>query len=823
MYRGSEAVKISFFLMDLDRVWDLQRQQLAPQLAGLLGLSLFLQLQAVYSLQGNGGCGGFISIDCGIDEGSDYDDKTTGLRYTSDTLYINTGANGNVSPKFSSSRLSQQLSTVRSFPEGVRNCYTLFPINNGDKYLIRASFMYGNYDNKNQTPEFSVHIDANEWGIVTFARASTVIVGELIYAASTHYVDVCLVNTGLGTPFISTLELRPLNGSIYQIQSGSLGLFARADTGSISNQTIRYKDDAYDRVWYPYNSPSCKVINSSFSSDLLSSSEYKLPPSALRTALQPRNESKPLKLSWEIEDATEKFYVYLHFAEVQSLRDGEVRELVVTLNDDSPFGAPFQPKYMTPNTLQSSYSLSGDNLTFTISKTENSTLPPIINALEIYRVLQFQQLPTNQDDVASMKKIRLVYSIDRNWQGNPCVPKNYTWNGLNCTASGYDSPSIISLNLSSSRLTGKIDSSILNLKFLESLDLSNNSLYGSVPDFSQLSSLRVLNLSWNKLTGSLPVALLARVANSSLLLSVEGNPDLCLTLTCKKENKVIIPAIASVGLFLVAAIASLTILWMWSNLNEEDVLVDLKDWIFTYAEVVNITNNFEKAIGKGGFGTVYIGHLMDGTQVAVKMLSPSKKSNSLELGTKTPNSNRHCTRYYINSRLSEKSDVYSFGIVLLELITGQPAILKDLNKTHLVRWVSSMLARAEIRDIIDPRLCGDFDTNSVWKSLETAMACVPSSSIQRPTLSQVLTELKGCLEIEVARERWKTDEDDHDCVLPRSISMEMVQIGPEVTMGPQASLGKVLHRICDPMYKISSIWFISLFCLNGVKETRISG
>lgn len=35
-----------------------------------------------------------------------------------------------------------------------------------------------------------------------------------------------------------------------------------------------------------------------------------------------------------------------------------------------------------------------------------------------------------------------------------------------------------------------------------------------------------------------------------------------------------------------------------------------------------ITNNFERVVGKGGFGTVYYGCIGE-TQVAVKMLSPS--------------------------------------------------------------------------------------------------------------------------------------------------------------------------------------------------------
>jgi hypothetical protein len=36
-----------------------------------------------------------------------------------------------------------------------------------------------------------------------------------------------------------------------------------------------------------------------------------------------------------------------------------------------------------------------------------------------------------------------------------------------------------------------------------------------------------------------------------------------------------------------------------------------------------ITNDFEKDIGYGVFGTVYFGHLKDGTPVAVKMKSQS--------------------------------------------------------------------------------------------------------------------------------------------------------------------------------------------------------
>ena len=43
---------------------------------------------------------------------------------------------------------------------------------------------------------------------------------------------------------------------------------------------------------------------------------------------------------------------------------------------------------------------------------------------------------------------------------------------------------------------------------------------------------------------------------------------------------------------------------------------------FTSSDVLKMTNNFGRILGKGGFGTAYHGYLND-TQAAVRMLSPS--------------------------------------------------------------------------------------------------------------------------------------------------------------------------------------------------------
>ncbi|KAI5413834.1 hypothetical protein KIW84_058109 [Lathyrus oleraceus] len=84
--------------------------------------------------------------------------------------------------------------------------------------------------------------------------------------------------------------------------------------------------------------------------------------------------------------------------------------------------------------------------------------------------------------------------------------------------------------------------------------------------------------------------------------------------------------------------------------------------------------------------------------------------------------------------------------ILPEITTGQPAITKRKEKIHIIQSVGSMLLEREVKDIVDPRLQGEFDISSAMKALDTAMACVAPTSINRPTMKHVVMELKQCLE-----------------------------------------------------------------------------
>lgn len=119
-------------------------------------------------------------------------------------------------------------------------------------------------------------------------------------------------------------------------------------------------------------------------------------------------------------------------------------------------------------------------------------------------------------------------------------------------------------------------------------------------------------------------------------------------------------------------------------------------------------------------------------------------------------------RYHQTERLNEKSDVYSFGVVLLELITGKAATVKMGERTgYLVQWAIPIVETGDINLILDERLQQSVEnSNSVWRVIDTAMACVKPTANERPTMSLIVAGLKECLGMVIQTEQAASLPDD---------------------------------------------------------------
>ncbi|XP_059640182.1 putative leucine-rich repeat receptor-like protein kinase At2g19210 [Cornus florida] len=287
----------------------------------------------------------------------------------------------------------RQLLRVRSFPQGINNCYTFKQAQaKGSNYLIQAIFMYGNYDSKENPPEFGLYLEGDEWDMVTLSNASDVVIKEIIHVPMTDYIHVCLVNTGSGTPFISALELRQLNNTIYKTHSGSLALQMRLDVGSTTTQIVRYKDDVYDRIWKPYSQSNWDSMTASYNSGTLNTNGFKPPSSVMMTAARPPNGSKSLDFVYHPADSSQKLYLCVHFASLEGIKANQLRIFKIYLNGES-WHKPVVLGHLLPYSVYSKQSLSGTELSISITVTDNSTLPPVLNAMEIYMIKDFSQSP----------------------------------------------------------------------------------------------------------------------------------------------------------------------------------------------------------------------------------------------------------------------------------------------------------------------------------------------------------------------------------------------------------------------------------------------
>ncbi|XP_077227549.1 leucine-rich repeat protein kinase family protein [Tasmannia lanceolata] len=614
-----------------------------------------------------------ISIDCG-GTGS-YIDPSTGLTWVSDDVFIK---HGKVAEVKVPNENRQQYMKHRYFPADTKKyCYSISTIERR-RYLVRATFQYGNPNNGDPYPTFHLYLDSTMWSTIMITDGSRIYIEEMIIRAPSTSIDVCLCCASTSSPFISTLELRPLNLSMYatDYEDGFyLTVAARINFGALSNDAIRYPDDPYDRIWESDLdkrpnflvgvAPGTKRISTSKN---IKADTREFPPvKVMQTAVVGTKGSLTYRLNLEGFPANARAYAYL--AEIEDLGINETRKFLIK--------QPYVPGYSNAvvnivENANGSYTLYEPSymnvsldfvLSFSFLKTQDSIRGPLLNAIEISKYVQIVS-KTDSRDAIVLDALRSM-SAQSDWNddyGDPCIPAHWVW--VSCSSS--TPPRIIKIILSGKNLRGKLPQILNQMEGLTELWLDGNSLTGSIPDMSNLISLTAVHLENNRLTGQLPSYLgdlpnlrelyiqnnslsgeiPSALLSGNLVFIYDGNPGLIRMGQHQKKSKLIVAT--SVGAFTIFAVLLLGSLLLFQYLRRKplqgksdslritsrpkstyslvrggSMFIDEGPDVayITLTELEEATQKFSKKIGKGSFGPVFYGKMKDGKEVAVKILA----------------------------------------------------------------------------------------------------------------------------------------------------------------------------------------------------------
>ncbi|XP_062157849.1 probable LRR receptor-like serine/threonine-protein kinase At1g67720 isoform X1 [Alnus glutinosa] len=616
----------------------------------------------------------FISLDCGGT--SNYTDRSTGLPWSSDNGIMSHGKSVEVE---NPSENVVQYRRRREFPiDNRKYCYTLIT-QERRRYLVRATFQYGSLKDEETYPQFHVYLDATKWSTVSILDASRVYVKEMIIRAPSDSINVCICCATTGSPFISTLELRPLNLSMYATDFEDnffLEVAARLNFGAPSKDPIRYPDDPYDRIWesdlvkrqnYLVGvAPGTERIYTQKNVDI-KTREYP-PMKVMQTAVVGTKGQLTYRLNLEDFPANARAYAY--FAEIEDLGANETRKFKLEQPDIADSRNAVVNIAENANGSYTLYEPSYMNVTldfvlsFSFVKTRDSTRGPLLNAMEISKYLKIAS-KTGGQDLIVVNALRFM-SAESIWtnEGDPCVPTQWEW----VTCSFTIPPRITKIELSRKNVTGEIPSELNYMEALTELWLDSNSLTGPLPDISNLNSLKILHLENNKLTGPLPSYLgsLASLQelyiqnnsftgeippgllNGKVIFHYEDNPKLRKAALNKKHFKLILGvSIGALGILSILFIGSLLLMHYlrrkacqkkkdekggsrrssnkpstaYSIARGGHLMDEGIAYYITLSELEEATQKFSKKIGKGSFGSVYYGKMKDGKEVAVKIMA----------------------------------------------------------------------------------------------------------------------------------------------------------------------------------------------------------
>jgi hypothetical protein len=379
---------------------------------------------------------GFISIDCGLSAAA-YTDANN-ITWVPDSGYTFTGQNFDLVTSD-----TKALQSLRYFPEGrSKDCYML-PAIQKNTYMVRVYFLYADFPGTGVPPTFDLEIEALSVAQIdfTFSAENNVTMYEGYLSATKDTIYVCLARI-TGDPFISSLELRPLDtANMYKIvQQGSyLFNLYHANFGG-STPIIRYPYDVYDREWQndiqQVNPISSLAINTTTPVNVSHPGD-RVPELVLQSAESwPRGQGLNLTLPY-LPSYNRDYYVAFYFAEIDPLAQNQTRVFDIVLNQ-----GPAEDSYLDLSVasvaggMYRAREVYGSNITFNSNGNiqliphADSQLGPILNALELFVLTPPAPNLTFVSDALAIDSVKEAFNLT-SWLGDPCAHTPYDW--ITCT------------------------------------------------------------------------------------------------------------------------------------------------------------------------------------------------------------------------------------------------------------------------------------------------------------------------------------------------------------------------------------------------------
>ncbi|KAI3718965.1 hypothetical protein L6452_19850 [Arctium lappa] len=437
--------------------------------------------------------------------------------------------------------ISPPLTTLRYFPlsTGPENCYHIDRVPHGH-YSVRVFLGLVTDPTFDNEPLFDVSVE----GTVVYSLSSgwsnhddeQAFVEALVFLED-GTTSICFHSTGHGDPAVLSIEILQVGNNAYNYGPGwgrgtILRTHKRLSCGAKDPKfDVDYSGNHWggDRFWN-----SITTFHQNFDRALATKNSIKLssnvpnyyPEALYQTALVSTDNQPDLIYTTDV-DPNRNYSIWLHFAEIDPSVTGEGQRVFdILINGDTEFQGidivKMSGDINSALVLNTTVAVSGRSLTISMHPVKGSYV--IISAIEIFEIVRAES-KTLTDEVRALQKLKnaLGLPLRFGWNGDPCVPQQHPWSGVDCQFDSAKSKWVIDgLGLDNQGLRGFLPADISKLSHLQNMNLSENSIQGDIPSsLGTIASLEVLDLSYNFFNGSIPESLGG--LTSVRILNLNGN------------------------------------------------------------------------------------------------------------------------------------------------------------------------------------------------------------------------------------------------------------------------------------------------------------